>query len=101
MGQRTTILIIKPEGARVKKGELECELDDSALKNRFDNLYIGVEGAKAAYRNARLSREAAELAVREYREGIAKQDQASARGAIELARGELQLASATLEQSRI
>ena len=32
----TTIIMIKPEGTRVKKGEVVCELDSAALNDQLD-----------------------------------------------------------------
>lgn len=97
---RTTVVSMKPDGTYVKKGELVCELDASNVRAQFENQRIGTEGAKAAYRHARLSREAAELAVKEYTEGIYKQEAAEARVAVELARGELKRAEAARAGSR-
>lgn len=97
---RTTILFVKPEGTHVKKGDLVCELDASDLKDELDNQRIGTEGAKAAYRNARLSREAAEIAVKEYTEGIYKQEIGAARSAIDTARGEVKRAEALRDDTQ-
>jgi len=67
---QTTILSIVPEGTRVTKGQLICELDSAALKDRLVNQSIALKKAEAAYQNAKLTREAAEIAVKEYADGI-------------------------------
>jgi RNA polymerase sigma factor (sigma-70 family) len=50
-----------PAHAMVKKGELVCELDSADLKDQLTNQKIASEGAKAAYQNAKMLREVAEL----------------------------------------
>ncbi len=47
---QTTIIMIVPEGKRVTKGELVCELDSSALKDNLKNQEIATLGAEAAFR---------------------------------------------------
>ena len=71
---RTTIISILPDGSQVKKGELVCELDSAALKDMLVNQTITTKSAEAAYQNAKLAREVAEIALTEYVEGILKQD---------------------------
>jgi HlyD family secretion protein len=85
----TGIISIKPEGTRVKKGEVVCELDSAALKDSLTNQKITTESAKANFANATLTREVAQIAVTEYVEGIYKQDLATVEGEIKLAESEL------------
>ena len=85
----TTILTIMPEGTRVKKGDLVCELDSATLSESLTNQRISTEGAKAAYEQAKLTREVAEIAVREYEDGIYGQDKATINGEIKLAESDL------------
>ena len=61
----TTILKIVPEGKAVKKGEILAELDSSTLKDQLVNQRITTKSAEASYVNAKLTRELAEVAVRE------------------------------------
>jgi multidrug efflux pump subunit AcrA (membrane-fusion protein) len=89
----TTIITILAEGTRVKKGELVCELDSAALKDQLTNQKIATQGAEAAYQNARLTREVAEIAVTEYVDGIYLQDKATIMGEIKLAESDLARAS--------
>ncbi len=85
----TSIIMIKPEGTQVKKDELVCELDSAALRDSLTNQQITTKSADANFRNATLTREVAEIAVREYVEGIYKQDLATVEGEIKLAESEL------------
>jgi RND family efflux transporter MFP subunit len=96
---QTTIIFIEPEGSRVTKGQVVCELDSAALKDQLTNQYIATEGAKAAYQNAKLTREVAEIAVTEYVEGVFQQELQTAKGEIALADAELKRAADRLEWS--
>ncbi|MBV8557733.1 MAG: efflux RND transporter periplasmic adaptor subunit [Planctomycetaceae bacterium] len=96
---QTQIISIVPEGTRVTKGQLVCELDSSALKDQLTNQVIATKGAEAAYQNARLTREVAEIAVIEYVEGIYRQDFQTAKGEIALAESDKTRAEDRLEWS--
>ncbi|MBV8488158.1 MAG: efflux RND transporter periplasmic adaptor subunit, partial [Planctomycetaceae bacterium] len=85
----TTIISIVPEGTPVKKGDLVCELDSASLKDQLTNQQIATQSAEASYQNAKLTREVAEIAVREYEEGLYKQDLATCLGEISLAKADL------------
>src|SRR5271165_6305869 len=80
----TTIISIVAEGTPVKKGDLVCELDSASLKDQLTNQQIATQSAEASYQNAKLTREVAEIAVREYEEGLYKQDLATSLGEISL-----------------
>src|SRR5205823_3149781 len=84
----TTIIMILPEGTRVTQGQLVCELDSSALQDNLKNQRIASLGAAAAYENAKLTREVAEIGVIEYVEGIYKQELETVKGEIALADSE-------------
>jgi len=86
---QTTIISIKPEGSRVTKGELVCELDSAALSDSLTNQQITTKSAAANYENAKLTREVAEIAVVEYVEGIYVQDLQTVEGEIKLAESDL------------
>ena len=86
---QTTIISIIPEGTRVTKGQLVCELDSAALRDQLNNQKITTQGAEAAYQQSKLTREVAEIAVREYEEGIFKQEWATINGEIKLAESDL------------
>ena len=81
----TTIISILAEGSRVKKGDLVCELDSASFRDQLANQKIATQGAEASYQNAKLTREVAEIAVKEYVEGIYIQDKATILGEIKLA----------------
>ena len=96
----TTIISILPEGSKVKKGDLVCELDSALLRDQLINQKITTQAAEAAYQNARLTREVAQIAVKEYKEGIYLQDRATIQGGIKLAESALQTTRAELERTR-
>jgi multidrug resistance efflux pump len=69
----TTLLSIKPAGSWVKKGEMVCELESFALRSKLASQELALKVAESPYQTARLSREAAELAVNAYLNGTYKQ----------------------------
>jgi len=85
----TAIISILPEGTKVKKGDLVCELDSASLNDSLTNQKIATQGAEASFQNAKLTREVAEIAVKEYEEGIFLQDEATCKGEIKLAESDL------------
>ena len=82
---RSTVLTSRPDGARVEKGDVVCELDPADLKDRLACQDIVVQGASADVQGARLEREVAVIALTEYKEGLYAQDVASVEGKIKLA----------------
>ncbi len=86
---QTTIIKIFPEGTKVQKGDVVCELDSASLKDQHINQKITTKSAEANFMNAKLTREVAQIAVREYKEGIFVQDEATAEGEIKLAESDL------------
>lgn len=93
----TTIISILPEGSRVRKGELVCELDSAALKDSLTNQQISVQQAEAAHLNSKLTREVAEIAKDEYLLGTYVQDLRQAEGEKALAETEMYRAKDKLE----
>ena len=85
----TTIISILSEGTKVRKGDLVCELDSASLNDSLTNQKIATQGAEASFQNAKLTREVAEIAVKEYEEGIFLQDKATCEGEINLAQSDL------------
>ena len=85
----TTIIKILAEGTPVKKGEMVCELDSAALKDSLKNQQITTAQAEASFQQAKLTREVAEVGVREYEEGVYKQDFDTIKGEIALAKSDL------------
>jgi RND family efflux transporter MFP subunit len=96
----TTIVRIVPEGKRVRKGDLVCELDSAGLRDLLTNQRITTLGAQASYQNAGLAREVAEIALKEYEEGIYAQDRATIQGEIELGKTAIGKAMDRLERIR-
>jgi RND family efflux transporter MFP subunit len=96
---RTTIISILPEGTRVTKGQLVCELDSSRLRDALENQRITTLGAEAAFQNARIAREVAAIAITEYAEGIHKSELGVILGEIAAAESALQKAKARLART--
>jgi HlyD family secretion protein len=96
----TTIVKIVPNGARVKKGDVVCELDTAPFDARLADQQIVVRMAEAAFMNAKLAREVAEIAVREYCEGDYVERLQDVEGNIKLAEGELTLAEMEFQAAK-
>ena len=97
---QSTILSLVPEGRAVKKGDLVCELDSAVLRDQLVNQVIAEQRASAAYQNAKLSREVAEIAVAEYVEGIFKQELYTLKSEIAGAEAAIQKADDRLERTQ-
>ncbi|MHB1561875.1 MAG: efflux RND transporter periplasmic adaptor subunit, partial [Isosphaeraceae bacterium] len=85
----TTIIRIIPEGTRVKKGQIICELDSASLRDQLVNQKITTKSTEANFLNAKLTREVAEIAVKEYVEGVYVQELNSIESDIKLAESDL------------
>ena len=96
----TSIISIKPEGARVKAGDIVAELDSSSLRDQLNNQKITTASAESAFQNAKLTHAVADIAVKEYKEGIYKLDLDTAEGEIKLADSELTRARDRVQWSR-
>ncbi|QDV32385.1 sigma-70 family RNA polymerase sigma factor [Tautonia plasticadhaerens] len=94
---QTTIIMILPEGTKVVKDQLVCELDSAPLTDNLANQQITTERAQADYSNAIKTREVAEINVEEYLKGLFPRRLGAIDGRIELARAELGLERARLE----
>lgn len=96
---QTTILMIKPEGTRVEKGELVCELDSASLRDQLINQEITTKQREADLEQSKKTLEVAEISVREYLEGTFPEQDQNAQGSIALARSELAQADERLKWS--
>ena len=96
----TTIMRIKPEGARVKEGEVVAKLDSALLRDTLTNQMITIQQAEASFKQARLVREVAEYAVKEYEQGILLQDRETYKGRIADAESNIRKDEARLERAR-
>jgi HlyD family secretion protein len=88
----TSILKIVPNGSRVKKGDLVCELDPAALWDALTNQQITTAAAEANLKNAKLTREAAEHEVTVYVDDLLPREKRETEGELKLAESELALA---------
>jgi HlyD family secretion protein len=83
---QTTILSFLPEGTKVTRGQIVCELDSAQLMDQLRNqVSYTTKGAEASYQNAKLTREVAEIAVTEYKVGLLPQQRQSLAGELEVA----------------
>ena len=96
----TTIISILPEGTRVKKGEIVCQLDSAALKDQLFNAQIVIKNAQVDYQNATAAREVAESAVTEFIEGTFKHELDSVKSEVALAFSAIRQAERRLERTR-
>ncbi|MDG3007877.1 efflux RND transporter periplasmic adaptor subunit [Paludisphaera mucosa] len=83
------IVSILPSGTKVRKGDVVVELDSKDLQEKLIERKIATQKAEAAYEEAKLAREIAEIGVKEYEDGIYPQDRAAAQGEIKLAEADL------------
>ncbi len=91
-----------PDPARRDQGqgrEIVCELESATLRDQLTNQKITTQQAEASYKQSLLTREVAEYAVKEYTEGVFKQDFETAQGEIALAESDLTRARDRLEWS--
>ncbi len=95
-----SIVSIVPEGTRVKKGDLVCELDSASLRDTLVKQRLATQSSRTAYENARLTREVAEIAVKEYEEGIYPQECQAIQGEIKGAQEEIRQTESRLERTR-
>ena len=96
----TRIVAMVPEGTRVKKGDIVAQLDSAALEDQLVNQRITTKSAEANYRNAKLMREVAEIAVKEYIEGIYKQDMETVKREVEGCRTTIRKIEERLDRTR-
>jgi HlyD family secretion protein len=89
VGADATIVSILADGSRVKKGDKVCELESPALLDDLKSQKITAAQAGASYEQARLTREVAEVAVVEYKNGIFVQDLKTVQGEIALAKSDV------------
>jgi HlyD family secretion protein len=87
-GGASMILTLLDEGTNVKKGDVICTLDASEYEELVRTQEIKTDQAEAARRTAQLNFEVAELAVKEYRDGLYTQQLQSFEGMIALTKAD-------------
>jgi multidrug resistance efflux pump len=97
---RIRVLSSRPEGARVEKGEVICELDPAELRDRVASQEIAVQGLRAGVEGARFAREAAAMDLDEYKDGGFARDSAAAQAAVRLAQSDMRRHEETLDWTR-
>lgn len=95
----TEIVTLAPEGSKVRKGDLVCQLDSSALEEKLAKLSRTTSRAKSAFQEAKRKREAAEIALNEYKTVIYKTSLQELESEIRLADAEREHAEKRLEWS--
>ena len=96
----SVLLSVIPEGSLVKRGDVLAELDSSDYEELLRLQRITLERAKADKLQADLDMQIAQLAVREFEEGIVRETTEDFEGKILLARSELERANDRLSWSR-
>ncbi len=97
----TVIIKILPDGAAVKRGDVVAELDSATLRDTVVNQRITTQQAEAAFKQARLVREVAVFAVKEYVEGVHPQDREALMGKVVMAKSAIEKGQARLERTRL
>lgn len=87
--RRIRVLSARPEGARVAKGEIVCELDPAGLRDRLDSQEFAVRGLRAGAQGARLAREAAVMDLDDYKQSRHPRELTAAEAAVKLAESDL------------
>ena len=81
-GTRAIISIVA-EGTAVKKGDLVLELDSATLRDNLTDQEIATRRAQADHKVSQQARASAELAVKEFEEGTAQEEELSHQAAID------------------
>ncbi len=89
-----------PEGARVEKGDVVCELDSAKVRDRLAAQEIVMRAAEADVHATRIAREVAVMAVNEYNEAAFRLELVGAEVEIKLAESELSSAEDQLGWAR-
>jgi multidrug resistance efflux pump len=97
---RIVVVSSRPDGARVEKGEVICELDSAELQDRLASDQVALQGTEAEVRGASLAREVAVMALNEYKEGLFIRDLVTAEADIKLAESNLAHAEDSLDWTR-
>ena len=96
----TRILSILPDGARVTKGQLVCELDNDGLNETLDNQVPLTKAAESASNLAKLDLEIAETSLKEFEQGGFPLDLKNAKTEIALAESGITKAEERLKRTQ-
>ena len=96
----TTIIMIRPEGTKVKVGEVVAELDSAALRDALVNQRIARLQAQANHEQAKLVHEIAESGLKEYVEGVLPRERETLKGRVAQAQAAIRKNEAKLERTR-
>ena len=96
----STIVAIKPDGARVSMGEIVAELDSAALRDALIGQQMVTQLAKNSYDEVRMVRTIAEFAAKRYREEILPREREASTGKIAEAESGIREGEARLDRTR-
>jgi HlyD family secretion protein len=99
LGGASTILEIVPNGTTVKKGDVLCRLDASEYEDVAQAQELRVLQHHAEMVQTDLALQSAEIALREYREGLLPNDVLGIQGQIALTESDVKAASDRLDWS--
>ena len=99
-GGSSTVLSVLPEGTRVKKGDILCELDSYDYQELLRQQQINMERVKSDYEQATLNVDIAKIAIVEYRDGLMAQTLKDLRGRIALAESDFERCNDRLKWTR-
>jgi HlyD family secretion protein len=97
---RMVVVTSKPDGARVEKGDIVCELDSAELQDRLANQEIVIRAALAEVQSQRLAREVAVMTETEYKEVAFRQQLATIQSEVKLAETKLIRAEDSVDWAR-
>jgi HlyD family secretion protein len=100
-GGASTILEVVPEGSTVHKDDVLCRLDSTDYEEMARQQRIILERARADHRQAELDLQVAEMALREFRDGLRLQTLTELEGEIALGQSTLGRADDHLAWSRM
>lgn len=98
-GSGTPILTVIPEGTYVKKGDVLCELDSSALDQESKNQRIIVSAAESTVISSEAAVSKAEIARQEYLEGTYLTERKTILSEISIAQQNLRKAELSLQSA--
>jgi HlyD family secretion protein len=97
---RMVIITSRPNGALVEEGDIVCELDPRALKDRLTSQEIVVRAAEFDFESATMAREATHMRIVEYVEGQFRNELATIGGETKVAEANLSRAEDQLDWAR-